>query len=408
MLPMGIENQKNNFGLSLVNKKIGVYLGCRPDGGGTFQYNLTILNALEDLKLRHGFHVVAFISNKLWFEYVPNSFEIIYVEKSLFVRFFDSILRNLFKNAHLWRLIASKVDCTAQKINKSSCELVIYPSQDSMAYLSHKPAIATIHDLMHRYEPNFMEYSVKEIQNREKHYKLTCQYSSLVLVDSTLGQQHVIESYNTPKNKVKILPFLPPSYLLERAYSYVDVVKKYSLKKPYFFYPAQFWEHKNHIRLIRAFKRLIDENYNVYLVLAGSQKNNYQNVLDEISFLNLKQHVYILGYVANNELRSLYTNAIATVFVSLIGPTNIPPIESLVLNTPLICSNVYAMPEQVGDAALLVDPKSEIDIMEKMKIIIDNPSLSSLLVKKGKEKISAYTKKDFCFLIESYLSEVLS
>ena len=50
-------------------------------------------------------------------------------------------------------------------------------------------------------------------------------------------------------------------------------------------------------------------------------------------------------------MSSLYSSAVATVYPSLCGPTNIPPLESISLNTPLICSNAYSMKKQMGDSA---------------------------------------------------------
>ena len=80
------------------------------------------------------------------------------------------------------------------------------------------------------------------------------------------------------------------------------------------------------------------------------KKNNFNAIIKLIEKYNLTSNIIILGYVSDQELLSLYKSAIAMVFPSLIGPTNIPPMESLLLGCPLIVSNAYAMPEQVVQA----------------------------------------------------------
>ena len=130
-------------------------------------------------------------------------------------------------------------------------------------------------------------------------------------------------------------------------------------------------------------------------------------MIDLIDELGLAKNVYVLGYVSNNDMASLYRNAIATTFVSLIGPTNIPPLEAMYLGCPLICSKVYGMPEQVGDAALLIDPLDPKDIAQKMNMILGDPLLAKQCIQKGKKVIESYGQKEFSQKLENYLNLVI-
>ncbi len=204
------------------------------------------------------------------------------------------------------------------------------------------------------------------------------------------------------------MPFVPPFYLLNSRE--VDVKSKYSLPDRYIFYPAQFWEHKNHINLFEALKILKTDGVDVDLVLVGSKNtknNNYEKSMNAIERLGLSDRVHILGYVPNDDTYSLYTNAVATTFVSLTGPTNIPPVEALLTGCPLICSNVYAMPEQVGDAALLIEPKNPVDIAEKIKRIWQDENLRGELRKKGFQRTQKYGQKDFDLILGALIDKVV-
>ena len=59
-------------------------------------------------------------------------------------------------------------------------------------------------------------------------------------------------------------------------------------------------------------------------------------------------------------------------YVSFCGPTNIPPIEAMYCGCPVVCSNVYGMKQQVGNAALMINPKSYKDIYKKIKTVLNN------------------------------------
>ncbi len=311
-----------------------------------------------------------------------------------------------YKTPEGLRWFASYSNPMIKKMNKSNCDLIIFPSQERASFQTVKKALSTIHDLMHRYESHFKEYQNGMYIMRENHYQMISKYSEAILVDSEIGKQHVLESYGVIDEKVFVLPFVPPLYLKDAVA--VDVLKKYKLPRKYFFYPAQFWEHKNHVNLLEAMKILRDDyKEEINMVFVGSKKNNYNNVLERIKQLELSANIYILGYVSNNDMASLYKNAIATTFVSLIGPTNIPPIEAMALGCPLICSNAYAMPEQAGEAAFFVDPNNPHDIAEKIKELILNNELVQQKVAMGYKKIAEYGQEDFSNRLASYIECLL-
>lgn len=384
---------------------IGIYLASEPSSGGTYQYNLSIISALNSFD-KSKFKITAFCHHEDWKKQIPESFELVVVERSIVLRALGRIYKIFDRSTEGFRRFAWLFNPIIRHINNSDCDLVIYPSQDTVSFQTTKKSLSTIHDLMHRYESHFEEYQNGEYERREKLYSMMCKYTDGILVDSNIGKQHVIESYNIDENKVFVLPFVPPTYLLESIN--IDVKSKYSLPEKYLFYPAQFWEHKNHINLLQAVKILKDKNIEVNLVLVGSKKNNYEKVIKKIDAIGLKNNIFVLGYVSNDDMASLYKNALATVFVSLIGPTNIPPMEALTLGSPLICSNAYGMPEQVGDAALLINPKDPLNIADKIEVIIANSEKREEIKQKGLRLITAYDQDKFMSLLEKYILKCLN
>jgi glycosyltransferase involved in cell wall biosynthesis len=173
-------------------------------------------------------------------------------------------------------------------------------------------------------------------------------------------------------------------------------LKKYNLPSTYFFYPAQFWPHKNHFALLKALK-ILDEKYHidVALVLTGSDKGNAGYVASLIKELGLRNKVHILGFIPQVDLACLYQFALALVFPSYFGPDNLPPLEAFALGCPVIASDVPGASEQLGEAALLVKPNDINHIALAMKRVYEDADLRHELAQKGLARGKAWTTDDY-------------
>ena len=374
-------------------KKIGIYLSVGPYSGGSFQYSVSIINHLKKLNKKK-YKIIAFISNKVWTKYVPKNFKIIKIKnKNLFIKFLNYLNLIILSNK-LLKVINNRFDKNINSINKENCDFVIFPSQENLSSKIYAKSITSIHDLMHRYEHKFKEYNFLEKIRRDHKYGNICKYSDKILVDSPIGKKHVIESYNVNPNKVFEFNFEIPEYLKLKKKK--NIFKKYSLPKNNFiFYPAQFWEHKNHVNLIKAFKLVREKILNINLVFVGVEKNNLDNINYLIKKNKLENCIFILGYIENEDVYSFYKSASLMCYVSYCGPTNIPPLEAMYLGCPLICSNKYGMPNQVKNGALLVNPVSPKDISKKILKILLNNSIRKKIVENGFKIMKKKEKLNF-------------
>ncbi len=390
----------------MTRKKIGLYLGAEPSGGGTFQYNQAMLAAVANLP-SDKYEVVVAYSSTTWLKYFqPYSFNTCYNPRPVFSRIISSACRNFKVSLAIWRKLHSLLDPFAKRLLKQNCDLWIFPSQDLFSYTIDVPSLATVHDLMHRYEKIFPELSAKgEFEAREFHYSKMTNYSKGILVDSLIGKQHVIESYGVEKDKIHILPFIAPGYIYSDKMP-LGFDTKYDLPEKFIFYPAQFWEHKNHKGLIKAAALVKSEYPDFKLVFVGSKKNGYKSAQDLVFKLGLSDSVTFLGYVPDEDMPELYRRATAMIMASFCGPTNIPPLEAFVTGCPLAVSNVYAMPEQVGDAAMLFDPASSHDIARVLGLLWANDDLCKKLSDKGSARSNLFDTNTFNSNLENIVSSI--
>ena len=147
-------------------KKIGIYLSIGPGSGGSYQYCLSIIDAIKELK-NDRLEFVFFIFNDKWRKILPSDSKIITIKKEFLTERFINILKIFNLPIIIHKFICSIVSKKIRLINKSNCSLVIFPSQEDEGANINDKSITTIHDLMHRYETSFSEYNIKEFKKRE-------------------------------------------------------------------------------------------------------------------------------------------------------------------------------------------------------------------------------------------------
>ncbi|MFZ4857328.1 MAG: glycosyltransferase family 4 protein [Desulfuromonadaceae bacterium] len=388
-------------------KKIGLFLESRPSGGGTFQYNQLMLDAVAALP-KDKFSVVIGYTSELWREYLKNyDLQSVHVPPGFWSRAVGLGWLLLGLPMAVWRKITPWFHPMAKALLLQQCDLWIFPSQDARSFQFPLPALVCIHDLMHLYERKFSESaSGWEFLNRERTYYNICCWAQGVLVDSDVGKQQVHDSYGIDLNQLHVLPYIAPGYMqLKETPPGFD--ERYQLPKKFIFYPAQFWEHKNHKNLIKAIAQLINELPDLKLVLVGAKKNAYDSVVKLLRELGMTEDVCFLGYVPDSDMPELYRRAHLMVMPTYYGPTNIPPLEAFVAGCPVAISGIYGMPGQVGDAALLFNPNSVDEIADCIKRLWTDEMLCLELANKGKKHAALWGQIQFNAQLEEIIEQIL-
>lgn len=364
--------------------RVGVFLSSIPTDGGKFQYSLTIVEALKGLS-NEKFKVIYFYSNDIWLNYFNNNdFIVKLIKPNIIQRIIRKItIKISFK---IWRKISKFFNPTISSFAKHQPKLIFFPGNDSISYEGEFNAACPIFDLMHIYEKKFPDdIGVNISKARDMHYKNVCKYSKYILVDSFIGKSHVLENFSVKNNKIIVLPFVAPSYVKEYNNTKIDkdIINKYSLPNEFIFYPAQFWSHKNHNCLLEAIKILFKQGIYINAVFVGSKKEAYNKIVASIHNLNLKEQIYILDYVSNEDIIALYKCSQALVMPTFFGPTNIPPLEAFALGCPVIISDIYGHREQLDDAALFFNPNNPKELASKILKLMNNKNLKNSLINKG-------------------------
>ena len=263
----------------------------------------------------------------------------------------------------------------------------VYLNISQPSYMAAIPYIAVQWDLQHRVQSFFPEVSAGGRWYRwEERFSVLLRRAARVITGSQAGKREIELFYHLPAERIRVIPLPVPSYVSRLAVpNSREIVDGLGLKCAYLLYPAQFWPHKNHFNLLRAFKILRDQGCDLDLVLVGSDKGNTDYVKHVATELGVLAHVHFLGFVERVALIALYQEAFALSFVTFFGPDNIPPLEAFALGCPVVASRWTGVEEQLGDAALIAEATNPEEIAREILRLYD-PGLRATLIEKGRHR----------------------
>jgi glycosyltransferase involved in cell wall biosynthesis len=370
-----------------VTAKLGVIVLAGPDNGGTYQYTLSMLQGLHHTK---GFEITVYgdpQDTKLAEQGYP-------------------IVR--FAETHAQQLAA----LAAHRLNVGlpdpfHAEDVLLAPIYSLALLhTSKPFAYTLHDLQENYYPeNFSLW--QRIWRHQVHARLLRQ-TRRVVCESNHVKSDIVRSFGIAEERIVVMQAPPQREFLTESSSekLQEVRSRLQLPNRFLFYPAQFWPHKNHLRLIEAFREVANEAPDLELVLTGKKRDQYHAVMAAVAKLGLNGRVRYLGYIEQGDLHAIYHLATALVMPSLFESVSIPIYEAFQAGTPVAASAVLAIPEQVGDAALLFEPTSVTSIRDAILKVIRDPTAASLLGKRGRDRMMQMTPERYGSQLQNLLHEL--
>lgn len=171
-------------------------------------------------------------------------------------------------------------------------------------------------------------------------------------------------------NKIKVIPNgITPDYFTPRKKEKKILVVSRLLKRKGIQY------------VVEAMQDIKD--YDLVICGNGPYKKSLQKQINKLEV----SHVHMLGYVSFDRLKYEYETS--SIFVLPSSAENFPVVllEAMSAGCAIITTDTTGCPEVVGDAALLVEPKSSGDIRNALIKLIDNDKLRNKLASKARERV---------------------
>src|SRR5258705_1108659 len=220
------------------------------------------------------------------------------------------------------------------------------------------PALAWIPDFQHRHLPEF--FSSEECLNRDLSFSRLAERAARVILISESVKKDFVAFHPVFADKARVLQpisAIPPSvYDADPGL----LCAEYNLPAKFFYLPNQFWKHKNHITVFRALKILKDRGVPVFVVCSGHLDDYrhpafFSELLQEISRLNVREQVAVLGVVPREHVFQLMRQSVGVLNPSLFEGYGMTVDEARSFGKQILVSDIAPHREQNPPRATFFD-----------------------------------------------------
>jgi glycosyltransferase involved in cell wall biosynthesis len=278
-------------------------------------------------------------------------------------------------------------------------DLVHMPHTFWRPLLSKAPYVITVHDLldyMYRARTN-------NSMSRMVHSYLTrhvMHHAARIFAVSNFTKRDVSRYFNIKSEKIEVVYNALDENFMRGHSSAAEqalVRGRYQLDSPFLLYAGRISPHKNVARIIEAFSALKgelakDASYpDLKLIIIGDEVSKNPDIRRAVIRSGMQHEVRFLGFVPIDVLRVFFDMAKVFVFPSLYEGFGLPPLEAMAHGTPVVTSNTSALPEVVGNAAMLVNPENVFEISRALQRVLTDQSLRDRMKTAGIEQVRRFS-----------------
>lgn len=268
---------------------------------------------------------------------------------------------------------------------------VFFSPEGYLSLRSKVPQVPVFHDLAFEHFPE----DVKKLEawHYRRYYPSYAARAKRIITVSEASKADILAHYKVDPTKIEIVSnatsdiFQPSDGAQKTA-----TRAQFSGGEAYFHCVGAIQPRKNLDRLIAAFDVFKQSTQSpMKLVVVGRKAWNFEKVIHSYSTAKYKDDILFTGFVSDADLVRIHGASSGLCYVPYFEGFGIPLVEAMACETPILTSNVSAMPGVVGDAALLVNPLDVQNIADGLATLANNPQLASALVDKGRVRKRLYT-----------------
>jgi len=248
-----------------------------------------------------------------------------------------------------------------------------------LSYISTKPFVITIHDMIHEKFADM--YSIDN--KTTKHKRILCEKASKIIAISNNTKKDLIELFSIEESKIEVI-YHGNSLVLSNDHEF-----KIKLPEKYILFVGSRNKYKNFTLFIKSVSLLLNEDLNLYVVCVGGGSFNNEEL---ILFEELKIKNRIIQFdLEDNLLSQFYFRALMFIFPSLYEGFGMPILEAFSCECPLVCSNISSFPEIAVDGAIYFDPYDKESMYKAMKKVYNSENDRHRIIRNGKERLKYFS-----------------
>jgi len=289
-----------------------------------------------------------------------------------------------------WRLGYHLAEC----LRRDRPELIHV--QYNAPLLCPAPIVVTVHDVSFIEHPEYFPWgSAWQLRLTTGH---TIRRAAKVLTISQFSRQRISRAFHIDPEEIVVTPLAAQEHFrpVNRAQAIRRLEERFRIHRRFLLNVGDLQPRKNHLGLLQAFHGLIHTvpQLQHLLVLAGKETWFTPRIRQEIQRLGLGDRVLFTGFVEEQDLAALYNACDLFVFPTFYEGFGLPVIEAMACGRPVICSNTSSLPEVVDAAAILVDPRSTVEIVRAARDVLLDAELRERLEKHSLQRARVFSWRE--------------
>ena len=281
-------------------------------------------------------------------------------------------------------------------LKESDYDIYYNPLCEETPEFEELPIIVLHADTLHADYPNTLTPEV--VARRHAFFSRNVRIAMRIQTISKFSEDRIHDLYPESKQKTFVTR-LPIQGRLRQAIEKIENDRVESKDFDYFVYPANFWIHKNHDFLLRAYAYYVKicraKNRQPWkLVLTGHTDDSSVKIMNLAVSLGLEDSVIHKGFLNISDFAFLIQRAGCLVYPSLYEGFGMPPLEAMELGVPVLCSRCGSLPEVVQQGAWTLNVDSSENWGEAMWEIAESSSVRQELSERGSAVVSNYSLVD--------------
>jgi glycosyltransferase involved in cell wall biosynthesis len=264
------------------------------------------------------------------------------------------------------------------------------------------PTISVVHDLAVYRTPELFTWRKRAVTRAL--LGRSVESASAVATVSEASRRDIIDRLGVAPERVVLLPGAAHPACGPVSESVIQAVRaKHGLTRPYVLTVGTIEPRKNLLTLLAAYDEIgkrakphlpgsaTAAAEEIDLVVVGGRGWRDRQLLDELEARTPLGRVHWLGYVPEDELIALYGGARLFVYPSRLEGFGLPVLEAMSCGAPVVASDVAALREVAGDAALLVPPGDVPALAEAMEAVLAQPERAERMRALGRLRAQSFS-----------------
>ena len=306
--------------------------------GGLNTYTMGLLDGFANEGAAHKFQIYANTNNRHLFEECAgkNNFELVTLR--------NTSLKKAVKRLALYSKTPAIYEKTCNlaygriaKLMDGKSDVIYTPTTTLFPYNNRKKTVISMHDIQQFHFPEF--FTRHELLVRQITFQLSVDHVDYLQASSQFIKDDLMKHFNNLREEqIVVIPEGVDLNAFSPAKASDSAISKYGIPEEFIFFPAQLWPHKNHITVLKALRRIKqEEGREIPLVLTGAKFAAAQQVFEFIDEFDMR-NVYYLGVVPFEDLKVLYRQARFMITAVLYESSSLPILEAAASGTPVIAS----------------------------------------------------------------------